>query len=159
MSNLIRRDPLQELSEAIDRLFESGSSRPWRILQMGSEMPSMPIEVSEADDAVLVKASLPGVKPEDIDISVQDDMVTIRAESREETEDQSNNFTHREISYGAMQRTIPLPAAVDGDRAEATFQNGVLRIRLGKSEEKKAKRIQVQGTESKMSIPETNAPD
>ena len=160
MANLTRRDPFLELSETMDRLFEGGFSRPWRLLQNSrDETVSMPIEVSEAEDEICVKASLPGVNPEDIDISVQGDMVQIRAESREEAEDKQQNYIRRELNYGVVQRSISLPSRVDTNRTEATFQNGVLRLRLGKSEEAKPKRIQVQGSEAPRQIRETDSPD
>ena len=152
MTNLIRRDPFAELNATMDRLFESGFSRPWRLIQMGDEALSMPVEVPETDDTVEVKASLPGVKPEDIDVSVQGDLLSIRAESREEEEDKQKTYMKREFHYGAVQRDLALPAPIDENRTEASFENGVLRLRLGKSAEARPKHIPINGAQRRQTI-------
>ena len=103
-----------------------------------------PVEVSETEAAIAVKASLPGVEPEDIDVSVQANSLTIKAESKDEAEEKGKNYLRREMSYGSMQRSFALPAAVDPDRAEASFQNGVLRLTLPKVTPSNARQIKVQ---------------
>ncbi len=90
-----------------------------------------------------MKASLPGVESEDIDISVHGDSLTIRAHSKEETEEKGKHYLRREMSYGSMQRSFTLPSHVDSDKSEASFQNGVLRLKLPKTTPAGAKQIKV----------------
>jgi HSP20 family protein len=143
MSEITRWDPFRD---TMDRLFESGFSRPWRLMQMGTEeFAAPPIEISEAEDEIEVKASLPGMKPEDINISVQGDVVTIKGETREESEDRQKSYYRRELRYGSVQRSITLPTIVDTERSQASYENGILKLRLPKSEEAKPKQIKVQG--------------
>jgi HSP20 family protein len=109
MTNLVRRDPFSDLRSTMDRLFDEGFSRPWRFLSTsnGSEYEAtFPVEVSETDDALDVKASLPGVKPEEVDITVANDVLTIKAEHREESEDKKRDYYRREIRYGSFHRSM-----------------------------------------------------
>jgi HSP20 family protein len=160
MADLIRRNPFGDLSAAMDRMFDAGFSRPWRLLGSDEErLPDIPIEVSDSDAAVEVKASLPGVKAEDIQIEVEGDRLRVRAESRDESTEQRKNYYHRELAYGAAERVIVLPAAVQSDRAEATFDNGVLRLRLPKLQAAKSKQIKVQsGSSAAAELPAAKAP-
>ena len=145
MTNLVRFDPFTDLRATMDRLFEEGFSRPWRLL--GSEGPTadmaFPVEVSESDTAVDIKASLPGVKPEEVEISVQNDVLSIRAEHREETKDEKKDYYRREIRYGSFHRALALPSSVDSDKAEARFDNGILTLHLPKAEAARPKQIKV----------------
>jgi len=151
MTNLTRWDPFGEMRTALDRLYEDGISRPWRLL--GSEMEgTVPVEVSESDDSIQVKAQLPGVKPEDVNVTVSNGMLNIRAEHREDRDEKEKNYVRHEIRYGSMQRTIPLPSGVDVNRAEATFEDGILRLKLGKAEEMMPKRIPIAGTQGQQQI-------
>jgi HSP20 family protein len=129
------------MRDLIDRLnanFEQPS-----LLRGQPTMTDFPVEVSETESAIQIKASLPGVAPEDIDISVQANSLTIKAESKEEAEEKGKNFLRREMSYGAMQRSFTLPTGVNPDKAEATFRNGVLRLTLPKAEPSSTKQIKV----------------
>jgi HSP20 family protein len=107
------------------------------------------VEVSETGSEV--KAQLPGVKADDIDISVNDDMLMIKAETRTETEEKHKNYYRQELRYGSMQRAIALPCSVEAERAEARYENGVLELRLPKAESEKPKQIRVaSGGQSRM---------
>lgn len=146
MTNLVRRDPFGDFRTTMDRLFDEGFSRPWRFLAPQTEYESpFPVEVSETDEAVDVKASLPGVKPEEVDISVANDVLTIKAEHRETTEDKKREFYRREIRYGAFNRSMNLPVSVDADKAEASFENGLLHLHLPKAAANRPKQIKVTG--------------
>src|ERR1041385_1883803 len=93
-----------------------------------------PVEVWETDDAVEIKAALPGMRPEDVDITVANDVLTIKAEHAGETDDGQRNYYRREITYGAYSRSFSLPVSVDSDKAEANFDNGMLHLKLPKAE-------------------------
>ena len=143
MTNLVRWDPFSDLRTTMDRLFDDGITRPWRVVPTAEVEGSFPVEISQTDQDIEVKASLPGLKPEDVDISISNDVLTIKGEHREETEDTKRDFYRREIRYGSFQRAFTLPVSVDADKAEAKFENGVLRLRLPKAEAIRPKQIKV----------------
>ena len=144
MTNVVRWDPFSDLRGTMDRFFDEGFSRPWRFISPAAQYEaSFPIEVSETEGEVEVKASLPGIRPEDVDISVANDVLTIKAEHREQTEDTKREFYRREIRYGAFHRSLSLPVKVDADQAEASFDNGVLALRLPKAASIRPKQIKV----------------
>ena len=147
MTNIIRWDPFTDLRGTMDRLFDEGFSRPWRLLgaeQTPQEL-AFPLEVSETDGAIDVKASLPGVKPEEVEVSIQNDVLSIRGEHKEEAEEKKRDYYRREIRYGSFHRSVALPAAVNADKAEATYDNGVLKLHLPKADAIKPKQIKVAG--------------
>ena len=91
----------------------------------------------------MVECSLPGIEPEDLDVSISGNILTIKGETKQEKEEESGKYYYRERRYGAVQRTITLPVEVNTDKAEAHFEKGVLRLSLPKVEEAKSKRIDV----------------
>ena len=144
MTNMTRWDPFSDLRGTMDRLFEEGFSRPWRLIPTAGEYEgAFPIEVSETESDLEVKASLPGVRPEQVEITVQNDVLTIKAEHRDESEDKKRDYYRREIRYGAFHRALTLPVGVDADKAEARFDNGLLYLRLPKAEALRPKQIRV----------------
>jgi len=143
MTNMIRRDPFTDLRSTMDRLFDEGFSRPWRFINSETYEASMPVEVSETDNELVVKASLPGVNPDEVDVTVNNDVLTIKAEHKETTEEGKREFYRREIRYGAFNRSFTLPVKVDADQAEADYQNGVLTLRLPKAASIRPKQIKV----------------
>jgi HSP20 family protein len=92
---------------------------------------------------MVVKASLPGVKPEEVDISITKDTLTIKGEHKEEQEVKQDDYFRKERYYGAFSRSLILPVQVQSDKAEATFENGILTLTLPKSEEVKPKQIKI----------------
>jgi HSP20 family protein len=143
MTNLVQWDPFTELRSTMDRLFDQGFSRPWRLLPSSTFQAAFPVEVWETDEAVEVRAALPGVRPEDVDISVLEDVLTIKAEHREDAAADKRTYHRREISYGTYTRSLYLPVSVDVDKAEARYENGVLQLTLPKAESVRAKHIRV----------------
>lgn len=132
--------PIREIStlhEAIDRMFEDSflGSRQGAV----SNISVPAINVRETENAVVVEAEIPGVKEEDLDVEVSDETLTIRGEKKIETETKEKDYYHREFSYGSFSRSIPLPVAVESDKAEAELKNGTLRITLPKVQEEKPK--------------------
>lgn len=146
MADITRWDPFREITDfrdAMDRLFERGFSRPWRLLTWETGEGFFPVDLYETDDEVVVKGSLLGVKPEDVEISVTGDTLTIRGETKEEQEEKKPNYYRQERRYGAFQRSLTLPVRVDADKADAVFEQGVLSLRLPKAAEVRPKTIQV----------------
>jgi HSP20 family protein len=105
----------------------------------------MALDVYDQDDAVVVEVTVPGVKPEDIDVRITGDVLSIRAESKQEKTVSEDRYSYKERSYGVMQRSITLPASVDPDKAEAKLEHGVLKLTLPKVEQQKARQIKVTG--------------
>jgi HSP20 family protein len=107
----------------------------------------MPVDLFQTDDEVVVKASMPGMKPEDINISITDETLTIDGEIKEEyeaSEDNGIKYHVRERRYGSFCRSLTLPTHVDADKASAEFENGILTLTLPKVEEEKPKTITVE---------------
>ena len=140
-------DPVREmvsLRDAMSSLLQESFVRPGALLADGG--PAMlPLDISENDNEFTIQASLPGVRPEDVQITVQGDTVTIRGEMKVEEEKKDEQRHLRERRYGAFHRTVRLSAAVRSDQAQADFKNGVLTLRLPKSEEAKPRQIRVGG--------------
>jgi HSP20 family protein len=138
-------NPIAALQRDMNRVFEGfwsrvGSlDRPW-----SGEAKS---DVVETDGAVDVSVELPGMDMKDIEVSITDEALTIKGEKKVERQDEKKGYYLSERSYGAIYRAIPLPPGVDADKAEASFKNGVLTVRLPQTPEAKAKakRIEVQG--------------
>ncbi len=145
MSNLTRWEPMRDmvtLRDAMDRLFDEAFTRPWH--GDGENALGMPaVDMYQTDDDVVVKATVPGMKPEEIQISVTGDTLTIKGETQEETDNKEKAYHIRERRWGSFERTITLPTAVRSDKAQAEFENGVLSITLPKAEDVKPKTISV----------------
>lgn len=144
---LMRWDPFSEalsLREAMDRLFEESFVRPLRgwPTRVATGL-AVPVDMYETDDNLVVSADLPGLKPEDVDISITENTLTIKGEFRSEEEGERGNVHFQERRYGKFQRSIALPSNVDTNAAEAEFEDGVLQVSLPKSEEAKPKQIKV----------------
>lgn len=147
---LVRRaSPLGELvslRQAMDRLFEDSFVRP-RGWAFGSvEGYSFPIDVTSGPDALLIEASLPGFRPEDVDITVENGALSIHAETSSEQTEREGETLMQEIRRGTVSRTITLPTGIEPDKATATFENGVLKLRIPKAEEVKPRQIRITPT-------------
>jgi len=150
MNSVIRWDPYREMfvmRSAMDRLFDnlfSGETSEWR------EQPaySLALDVVENKEEYVVKASLPGVKPEDVDVTFSENVLTIKGELRSEEEKEDSRWHMRERRYGSFTRSLTLPRGIQGDAIEANYTAGVLTLRLPKADEIKPKRITVHSDES-----------
>ena len=145
---LTRWDPFREmmsLRSQMDRLLSDWprSSSGWGDSESGG-LQNLPLDLSESDQAYTVCASIPGIKPEDLEISVQNNMLTIRGETKSEQEREGDRWHLRERRVGQFQRTIALPNNVDSDQVGAEYNDGVLTLTLPKSEEAKPRRINIQ---------------
>jgi HSP20 family protein len=144
MVNLVRWEPLREvmsLRQAMDRLFEDSFVGLPRLTLNGSG--EFPIDMYQEKDNLVVKAALPGVKPEELDITVADDILTIRGEHKEEQETKEDDYLYRERYYGAFSRSVAIPMKVKGDKAEASFEEGVLTLTLPKADGIKTRQVKV----------------
>jgi HSP20 family protein len=146
MAHIVRWEPFRDLislREAMDRLFEESFIRPragW-LAPLGGE--ALAVDVYETDQDVVVKSSVPGVKPEDIDITITGDTLTIKGESKIEEKVEKANYIRQERRYGAFSRSVTLPTTIVAEKAKAEFENGVLTLTLPKAEEVKPKTIKV----------------
>jgi len=141
-----RWEPYKEmvtLRDAMDRLFEDSYVRP-AVYWQGIEGVSVPMDVYQTANDVVVKASLPGYKPEEVDISITGDTLTIKGEHKAEKETKDENYWLKECHYGTFSRSITIPVEVESDKASATFENGILSLNLPKAEEVKPRQIKIQ---------------
>lgn len=147
MSNLTRWEPAREimtLREAMDRLFDDAFTRPFSLTREGGySWPSPAIDMYQTDNDVVVKAALPGLNPEEVQINVTGDILMIKGEAKHEEERKDRSWHIREQRWGAFERSIRLPTGVLSNQAKADFQNGILTVTLPKSEEVKPKAITV----------------
>ncbi|NLB26211.1 MAG: Hsp20/alpha crystallin family protein [Bacteroidales bacterium] len=144
MTNLTRWEPLREmmtLRQAMDRLFEDSFVRPVGLSSVSAA--DVAIDLKETDTDVVVKAELPGVDPDEVDVSIMEGVLVIKGEHKEEKEEKEANYYSRELRYGSFSRSINLPAAINAEKAEAVFENGILTLTLPKTEEAKPKQIKV----------------
>ena len=144
MSNLARWQPVHEmvaLRDAMDRLFDEASTRPWDMAKgmQGKGVPS--VDMYETENEVIIKAAVPGIKADDIQINVTGEMLTIRGETKEKSDVKEKAYHIREQSWGTFERRIVLPTLVVSDKAKADFEDGVLTITLPKAEEVKPRTI------------------
>jgi HSP20 family protein len=146
---LDRWDPFREavsLRDAMNALFQDSYIRPSSPMgQGGPGATPLALDVSENENEFVVKASLPGVKPEDVHITVHGETLTIQGTSKVEEEKKGEHWHLRERRFGSFQRSIGLPTPVDSDKAQAAFEHGVLTLTLPKSEQAKPRQIKVGG--------------
>lgn len=137
---------MMSLREAMDRLFEESFLRPGFFGNGESGAAMLPMDIYETENEVVVKAAVPGVKPEDIEVTVTGDLLTIKGEFKSESEekDEKRNWHRQERRFGSFSRQVTLPAGVNTDACQADFENGVLKLTLPKAEEAKVKRVQIQ---------------
>ncbi|MGQ9926136.1 MAG: Hsp20/alpha crystallin family protein [Chloroflexaceae bacterium] len=143
MTNLTRWDPFQEamtLREAVNRLFEE-SFVPMLPTRDGSFMPAL--DLSETPDAYIVEMAVPGMKPEDLNVTIENGVLSISGEVKKSSEEQERNYHRIERRYGRFCRTITLPSTVRGDAIEAHLEHGVLTLRVPKAEEVKPRKITI----------------
>lgn len=135
--------PFKSLHSEIDRVFDSfAETMPWAARSNGVKGPwqvTPRVDISETDTALEVTVELPGVDEKDMDVTVTDDMLTIKGEKKAEKEDKGKDYHMVERSYGAFQRTLRLPYEVESDKVEAKFEKGVLHVTLPKPPEVKSK--------------------
>jgi len=140
-----RWEPFKEmlsLRDAMDRLFEDSFVKPWTVTR-NAGVYSVPLDIYQTDKDVIVKASIPGYKPEEVNITVSGDTLTIKGEHKEEKETKEAEYMLKERQYGVFSRTVSIPVNIQSDKAEASFDDGVLTLQLPKSEEIRPRQIKI----------------
>lgn len=153
MTNIVRRDPIVESVmtpiSRLSRLFDEFLNDFWGdatwLTHTGTDRMVLPVDVSEDDKNLYIRASLPGFRKEDITVEVQNGIVSIQAQHSQEQEHRGETFVRRERRVGAFARQIALPTPVQEDRCEAELRDGVLTLRLPKSPEALPRRVQIRG--------------
>lgn len=144
---LIRRTPplteVVTLRDAMERLFDDRFFRP--LWPWDGEQGAVPaLDLFTTQDAVIAKVALPGVKPEDVDVTIADDLVTIRGTFEEQKETTEAGYLHKELSRGSFSRSFAVPTAIKAEAATALFKDGMLTLTLPKTEEVKPKHVRVE---------------
>lgn len=145
--SLVPWDPMRELAsvrESMNRIFDDAFSRFPSLVSRREEgwwQPS--VDVIDRGKEIVVKANVPGIDPKDVEVTVSENMVNIKGQTAQEKEDKGANYYRRERYYGAIQRSIPLDAKVEAEKAKATFKNGVLEVTVPKVEGAEGKQVQV----------------
>ena len=146
---LVRWEPMRELNTLqgeMNRLFNSffdeegangRASRRW----------APAVDLLEREDTLVLKADLPGLREEDVQIEVRDNVLTISGERRADFEDKQNGYHRVERAFGRFSRSLSLPEGVDADKIQASFDNGVLEVTIPKPEERKPRRIEISPTQ------------
>ena len=144
MSNLIRWEPARDmmtLREAMDRLFDDAFTRPLSLSGNGWSVPA--VDMYQTDNEIVVKAALPGIKADEVQINITGDVLTLKGEVKQQEDVKEKAYHIHEQRWGMFERTLVLPANVVADKAKADFENGILTITLPKAEEAKPKTINI----------------
>ena len=147
MANLVQWDPFREmmtLRSAIDRLFDQTFFTPGESWQATTWQ--LPLDVAETENEFIVKASVPGINPDDLEITYTNKTLTIKGELKEEKELDEQRYHLRERRWGSFTRSLALPNPVRPDEIKAHYEAGVLTLSLPKAEEARPKRIAVQSS-------------
>src|ERR671920_1064874 len=146
--SITRYDPfrdLRSLQDEVNRLFSTNLGRGFgdEGLSRGAWMPS--VDIFENKDSIVLEAELPGMNREDFELTVENNVLTLRGERRFEKKDEADNYHRVERAYGSFTRSFTLPQTVSPQNVTAEYKNGVLRVVLQKREEVKARRIEIAG--------------
>ena len=146
MANITRYNPYGEfvtLRDAMGRLFEDSFVSPLTWRQLDGEMLNPAMDVHQTPDEIIVTASLPGLKAEDVGITITGQTLAIRGEFKADDKVERDQYLYRERRYGTFSRQLELPVRVQGDATSATFEDGVLTLTIPKAEEVKPRQIKV----------------
>lgn len=143
MNSVIRRDPFFDITSMVNRVFDE----PFVLLRSnggaGVEEGTLALDVSENDQAVIVRASLPGFRKEDVTVEVHDGVLTINAKQEEVKEEKTERYYRKERRVGSLSRRIALPAPVVDEDSNAELRDGVLTVRIPKSAKASPRRVQI----------------
>lgn len=141
---IIRRSPMSDVTSfrnAVDRLFDDAAFRP--LAWGGSAEARLPLDITSGEDSITIEAALPGIHPEDVEITVHQDTLTIGVKEQAEQETREGQRVYRELRRSSGSRTLTLPSGLDLDRADASFENGMLRLEIPRAEQAKPRQIAV----------------
>lgn len=156
--SITRYDPfrdLKSLQDEVNRLFSTNFSRSFgdEGIARGTWTPN--VDIFENKDELVLEAELPGMNREDFELTIENNVLTLRGERRFEKKDEADNYHRVERAYGAFTRSFTLPQTVSAENAAAEYKNGVLRVTLHKREEIKARRIEIKGESAEGATPKT----
>jgi HSP20 family protein len=145
-TTLTRWNPLSDMAElrnAMDRMFDSNIRPVFR--QNGEDLgpTTLGMDVTETNDEYVVTAAVPGIAPEDVNIEIEDDTLTISGEFTQRHKDESEQHIRQELRYGSFKRALRLPPTIEADKAEANFEHGVLRLVLPKKPEARSRTLKI----------------
>ncbi len=143
---LIRWNPwtdLTSLQDQMDQLMTQVFGSDVRWPESGTSLMTLPVDVRQSETEFIVEASIPGFKPEDVEITVDNGTLTIQGEMHEEKEEKKGEYVRRERRRGSFARTLQLPSEVREDDVKATFENGILTVELPRQEKAHPKRVPV----------------
>ena len=146
--SIVRWEPFRDfmtLREAMDRLFEESFVGPRRGEWLAPAEGALALDMYQTEDSVVVKSAVPGVKPDDIDITISGNTLSISGETRAEEEVKEENYIRRERLCGSFSRSVTLPEGLETDKAEASFEDGILTLNIPKAPEAKPKVINIKG--------------
>lgn len=144
MTIIRRTSPLGDLASfrnAVDRLFDEAAFRP--LAWGGAAETRLPLDITSSEDAIMIDAALPGIRPQDVDITVHQDTLTISVKEPEQQVTHEGERVYREVRRSSGSRTLTLPSGLDVDGAEATFENGMLHLSIPRAEQAKPRQIAI----------------
>ncbi len=147
MTTITRWNPVNELMEfrnAMDRVFDERLRPTYRALN-GEDLgrSDLAMDVAENSQEFVVTAAIPGVDPEDVNIEINDDVLTISGEFTQKNKTEGEQYIRQELRYGSFQRSLRLPPTIDADKADAQFEHGVLRLALPKKPEARSRTLKI----------------
>ena len=150
--SMIIQEPFSELMslrQAMARLFEGSVVRPTHFLPALSARLTPSVDIYQDQDKLTVKATLPGLKSEDVSIDISDGVLTIKGEAKSEEEVKEEDYLYKERRYGSFCRGFNLPSGIQPDKADATMEDGILTLNIPKAEEAKPRTIKIKAKEKK----------
>jgi HSP20 family protein len=156
--SITRYDPfrdLKSLQDEVNRLFSTNFTRSFGDEGIARGVWTPNVDIFENKDEIVLEAELPGMNREDFELTIENNVLTLRGERRFEKKDEADNYHRVERAYGAFTRSFTLPQTVSAENAAAEYKNGVLRVALRKREEVKARRIEIKGEAAGAGEPKT----
>jgi HSP20 family protein len=132
----------------LDRFFDDWFERPSRVWMVPSWDETLPLDAYRENGNLIIKAEIPGVSSEDLDLTVKEGILTISGETRAEEKVEEENYIRRERTYGSFSRSLALPAEAEGDKAEAVFEDGVLTVTIPVADEAEPESVKIEVKES-----------
>ena len=158
MTTVVRWKPLREmmnLRNEMDRMFDEALNEP-RLRWQNATNWGLALDVAEQDDTFIIKASVPGVQPDDLDITISDNVLTIKGELLEDQTIDQETYHLRERRFGSFSRSVTLPVPVNSDEIEAVYEHGVLTLQVPKAEELKPRRIAIKTSDGHKTLASAN---
>jgi HSP20 family protein len=157
---IIKYDPFRELrslQDEMNRIFNTNFPSQFSQEDMATGAWSPNVDIFESEGEIVLEAELPGMKREDFEVSIENNVITLKGERRFEKNKEGDNYHRVERAYGSFTRSFSLPLSVSTENILAEFKNGILRVTLPKKEDTKARKIEVAGDDPEPKVIETEA--